>query len=489
MTKNNLKKYEQKRSLDNTPEPKAHINKSKKNLIFVIQRHDARHLHFDLRLELDGVLKSWAVPKGPPLGVSEKRLAIMVEDHPYSYKDFAGTIPKGNYGAGEVEIWDHGTYSVPGMATLDEIENYMHAGLKKGHISFILHGEKLNNEYTLIRTSLPGAKQSWLWFMKSQNNILDDSYISMPQKISPMLAFLIKEPFDRDNWIFEVKWDGYRALAYIKSGDVKLLSRNFVNLNKYYGPLVTDLNKYITHDVILDGEIVVLDAQGKSQFQLLQNYQEENSGHLFYYVFDLLYFDGHDLRNINLLERKALLEQLLAPLYNTHIRYSDHIEKQGIKLFKQAQKLDLEGIVAKNIHSAYKSGRSKDWLKIKTHLRQEAVIGGYTAPRGARQEFGSLMLGVYQQKKLVYIGNVGTGFSDQSLQELALKLAPLVQEKSPFTPAPKSSTGLTFVKPKLVCEVSFTEWTSEGHMRHPVFHGLRTDKKATDVGKEQENDG
>jgi bifunctional non-homologous end joining protein LigD len=482
-----LSEYKNKRKLKISPEPQAHIAVDKENnkeLIFVIQKHSARHLHYDLRLELDGVLKSWAVPKGPPLSSQEKRLAIMVEDHPYDYKDFFGTIPAGHYGAGTVEIWDHGTYKIPGASTREQAENLVRAGLKKGHLSFELQGHKLHGYYTLLKTSLPGAKESWLWLIKNPPPTLD--YEKMPTHLSPMLATLISEPFDDPAWVFEIKFDGFRALSYIKNNKISLLSRNNKLLNNKFTNIINNLQEYINHDVILDGEIVVLDKKGRSQFQLLQNYQQTHDSNLFYYIFDLLYLDGHDLRNLPLLERKAMLEQLLAPAHKSQLRYSDHIEKYGKKLFKETQKLGLEGIVAKNSSSVYEMHRSKSWLKIKNKNSQEAIICGFTKPRNSREKFGALILGIYEHKQLIYAGLVGTGFSDDMLKELALKLHKLVQKKCPFKETPKTSEPATFVKPTLVCEVSFSEYTHDGFMRHPVFKGLRPDKKAIDVSYEYE---
>lgn len=484
--------YKRKREFESTPEPKACAKKNKKHkaheLIFVIQKHDARNLHYDLRLELDGVLKSWAVPKGPPLSSEEKHLAIMVEDHPYEYKDFAGIIPKGHYGAGTVEIWDHGTYNILGATTLKEAQDLIRAGLKKGHLSFELSGQKLHGHYTLIRTALPGTKESWLWLKKSASHGQIKDHDKMPAHLSPMLATLIKSPFDDPDWIFEIKLDGFRALAQIKNHKVKLISRNNKLFNDQFPIIITNLQDNIMHDVILDGEIVILDSQSRSQFQLLQNYNKNHDYHLFYYVFDLLYIDGHDLRALPLLERKAILEQLLAPLSNTHIRYSDHLEQYGKKLFKEAQKLGLEGIIAKNSLSAYEMQRSKSWLKIKSIKSQEAVICGFTKPRGARENLGALILGIYENNKLIYAGLVGTGMSGKTLEDLASKLEKLVQKKCPFEKIPKTTMPVTFVKPKLVCEVSFTEWTKDGFMRHPVYKGLRLDKIAQEVRREYESE-
>lgn len=482
--------YKSKRELESTPEPKARVKKPKEHeehpqLIFVIQKHDASHLHYDLRLELDGVLKSWAVPKGPPLSSEEKHLAIMVEDHPYEYKNFSGIIPPGHYGAGSVEIWDHGTYSIFGATTLKEAQKLVRAGLKKGHLSFELFGKKLHGHYTLIKTALAGPKESWLWLKKNPPQI--EHHEKMPTHISAMLATLITEPFDDPAWIFEIKLDGFRALAHIKNHKIKLLSRNNKILNDDFPVIISDLDAHINHDVILDGEIVILDSQSRSQFQLLQNYKKNQDSNLFYYVFDLLYLDGHDLRALPLLERKAMLEQLLAPMHNTHIRYSDHIENYGKKLFKEAQKMGLEGIIAKKSLSSYEMQRSKSWLKIKSIKSQEFIICGFTRPREGRESLGALILGIYENNKLTYAGLVGTGMSDKTLEDLASKLEKLVQKKCPFENLPKTTSPATFVKPKLVCEVAFTEWTKDGSLRHPVFKGLRMDKNAQEVRREYES--
>jgi len=480
-----LSAYKHKRELKASPEPQARIVKSYQELCFVVQKHQASHLHYDLRLELDGVLKSWAVPKGPPLA-EEKRLAIMVEDHPYEYKDFAGRIPEGHYGAGTVEIWDHGTYRVEGATTYREAQKLIRAGLKKGHLSFELFGKKLQGHYALIKTALPGPKESWLWLRKSYPQ---EHYEKMPALISPMLAYVIKEPFDNPDWIFEVKLDGFRALAKINQTKIDLLSRNNKLFNDLFPELIKELREHIKHDVILDGEIVILDTQGRSQFQLLQNYKHSMRTNLFYYVFDLLYLDGHDIRTLPLLERKSILEQLLAPAHNSHIRYSDHLEKDGTRLFKEAKKLGLEGIIAKKSMSFYESQRSKSWLKIKCSQSQDAIICGFTKPRAGREYFGALLLGVYENNKLTYAGLVGTGFSDNLLEELFQKLEKLVQKKCPFgeDEVPQTNMPAIFVKPKLVCEVSFGEWTADGLMRHPVFKGLRLDKNAKEVRREHES--
>jgi bifunctional non-homologous end joining protein LigD len=480
-----LTKYKAKRTFKTTPEPKARRKKSAQELIFVVQKHAASHLHYDLRLELDGVLKSWAVPKGPPKTLSEKRLAIMVEDHPYEYKDFAGVIPEGNYGAGLVEIWDHGTYTIADTESVDEAEDYLRAGLKKGHVSFWLHGRKLKGEFALIRTERAGQKNAWLFIKVGKKKAVKVVAADpMPRQVKPMLAVLIDKPFNQKNWLFEIKWDGYRAIALIRSGKVQLRSRNNLSFNEQFPKIVEALEKHDIGDAILDGEVVLLDEQGRSQFQLMQNYKRTETGNLFYYVFDLLYVDGVDLRGMPLLDRKEKLEVLLSPFKNSAIRYSDHVWEKGVKFFNEAKKHKLEGIMAKNAESTYQEKRSRDWLKIKTGSRQEVVIGGFTAPKGGREYLGALLVGVYAGKSLQYVGKVGTGFSDETLKELSKKLKALVRKTNPFSEAPKMREEITFVRPTLVCEISFTEWTLDGAMRHPVFLGLRSDKKASEVVKE-----
>lgn len=489
-----LSVYKKKRSFKKTPEPKPHIAEAGQSLIFVVQKHKARHLHYDLRLELDGVLKSWAVPKGPPKSTQEKRLAIMVEDHPYDYKDFAGVIPAGNYGAGVVEIWDHGTYTVAGATSVDEIQAYMRAGLKKGHVRISLSGTRLKGEYTLVHTSSPKTPNAWLFIKvgkagekSSQATTKQSKKIKkdpMPATVKPMLAQLVDKAFNKKDWLFEIKWDGYRAIAMIRNGKVQLLSRNQELFNRQFPQIVDALKEHIKCNAIFDGEIVILDDRGRSQFQLMQGYTKAKKGQLAYYIFDVLYYDGEDLRERPLIERKEKLELLLAPLKKTVIRYSDHIEEQGIKFFKQAVKLELEGIMAKNASSTYQMRRSSDWQKIKTHKRQEVVIGGYTAPKGSRAHFGSLLLGVYEGSALKYIGRVGTGFSDALLKDLFITFKKIKRSTSPFEHVPTIPGTITFLKPILVCEVSFTEWTRDGLLRHPVFLGLRTDKDAREVCKE-----
>jgi bifunctional non-homologous end joining protein LigD len=532
-----LSRYKKKRDFKKTAEPKGKEVKNKGKLLFVVQQHSASHLHWDFRLEMEGVLKSWAVPKGPSLNPDDKRLAMMVEDHPFDYKDFEGTIPEGNYGAGNVIVWDNGTYEARSTSDRKEGEKELLEGIKKGHITFILHGKKLKGEFALVQMKGRG-ENTWLLLKKNdeyatKDDILkkDKSVISKrklvlrkpvalrkkeakrvsaakeePEKVSPkkksalikpMLASLGDEPFDGDEWVFEIKYDGYRATADIDGkGDVLLYSRNLLSFNDAYADIVDELQK-IKHDCVLDGEVVVEDAKGRSHFQLLQNYQKTGEGPLLYYVFDLLRLDGKELTTKPLLERKKMLQQLLKKYKLTNVFFSEHVEEQGTMFYEAALKNDLEGIMAKKADSKYHPGyRSRDWLKIKITKEQEAIIIGITEPRGSRKHFGSLLLGVYENGKLQYCGNCGTGFNHAALTELYKKFEPyfidappkelagqIPKQKSKWA-AMRGNTAVQWIKPKFVCQVKFTEWTGDGSMRHPVYLGLRKDKSPIEVVRE-----
>lgn len=509
-----LTTYKKKRKFDKTPEPIAvakhrlravkwrkEKTHKQKTLRFVVQEHHASHLHWDFRLELDGVLKSWAVPKGPTMDPSIKHLAVHVEDHPFSYRKFAGTIPEGNYGAGKVTIWDEGTYTP--IEESKDPEKMLRAGLKKGDLKFILFGKKLTGEFALVKFG--GEEKNWLLIKKRdisisvipdagredpENKKLDSRLRGndkrkkspFPHTIKPMLAKLADAPFDNPAFLFEIKWDGYRAIAEIKKGKVRLYSRNNQDFTKIYQSVVKAISA-IHHDVILDGEVVALDKEGKSQFQLLQEYRKNHEIPLVYYVFDLLYLDGYDLRQIPLTERKSLLKKLLPT--STHLKYSDHVDTHGIKAFTFAKKKNFEGIIAKKKDSTYVSLRSSEWLKIKHIQMQEAVICGFTKPRGMRKEFGALILGLAENGEYRYIGHTGGGFDEKQLQSLITLLKPLVTTHSPFSVTPKTNMPATWVKPKIVAQVKFSEWTRDGVMRQPIFLGLREDKKPEDVKQEQ----
>ncbi len=518
-----LKDYHKKRQFTKTPEPKGSEKKTAGPLSFVIQKHEATRLHYDFRLELNGVLKSWAVPKGPSLNPHDKRLAMMVEDHPIDYANFEGIIPKGNYGAGTVMVWDRGVYTSYDATERDEAEKILEKQLKAGHLTFIMLGEKLKGEFALIKTH-NGEENAWILIKKGDEyasettDILkqDTSVISgrsmkeiasqaekrkevwyskpkdldisnlpkgtMPHKIKPMLAGTADEPFDREEWLFEIKYDGYRAIAEIESGKVKLYSRNQLAYNQKFVPVVQSLQKF-PGDAVLDGEIVVVDEIGHPRFQWLQDYPNDK-GELIYYVFDILYYGGRDLTSLPLIERKEFLKEILPPL--THLKFSGHVEKAGIAMFQQAELLGIEGIMAKNAESTYKQGRrSDDWLKIKAINRQEVVIAGFTEPRGSRKHFGSLITGIYKNKKLTYVGHIGTGFDEKLLKHLYEKMKPLEQKTCPFSKVPVTNAPATWLKPKLLAEVSFTHLTQDGQMRHPVFLGLREDKAANHLKSEQ----
>jgi bifunctional non-homologous end joining protein LigD len=503
-----LAKYKQMRRFDETPEPAGAVNKKRaKQLEFVIQKHDASHLHYDFRLEMDGVLKSWAVPKGPSLRPEDKRLAMMVEDHPYEYRKFEGVIPKGNYGGGNVIIWDRGTYEP--LIESDNPEKELLSELKKGDLKIVMHGQKVKGAYALVKIKGP-EDNSWLLIKKKDQYAAeadvtkqDRSVISgktveavdlpaidfaqapkakMPKNVKPMLATLTDESFDGDDWLFEIKWDGYRAISSWDGKTVRLYSRNGTNFVDKYPPVTEALSK-LQHHVVLDGEIIAANEEGRSNFGWLQNYGTTPKGQLLYYAFDILWCDGHDLRDLPLIKRKKILKAVLPP--GSSIRYSDHIVGHGKAFFATAEDQKLEGIMAKSCQSIYREGyRSKQWLKIKTHMRQEAVIGGFTEPRGSRSYIGALILGVYEDDKLIYVGHTGGGIPTKQLPILRQQLEKLERQTSPFASKFKPNAPVHWVQPKLVCEVNFSEWTDDGHMRQPIFLGVRQDKDAKDVRKE-----
>jgi len=526
-----LKEYTDKRKFEKTPEPAPDAAPEGRRLVFVVHKHAARALHYDLRLELEGVLKSWAVPKGPSLDPGVKRLAVMVEDHPFAYKDFEGVIPEGNYGAGSVIIWDRGFYRHPHAKDEHENEQLLRGGLKKGDLKFVLEGEKLRGEFALVRTRKD--ERSWLLLKKKdrvaapQGDILAEnrSVVSgmtleelleagasksfrqkqisrirsheamereelgdapagpMPHLVRPMLATLAREPFDHPEWLFEVKWDGYRAVAELRGNEVSLYSRNLLPLNEKFFPVVESLRKF-GFEAVLDGEIVVVDDQGQPDFELLQNYRKTGNGHLLFYVFDLLHFQGHDLTGLPLIRRKELLKKILPP--SPKIRFSDHVTNDGVLFFQVVKGKGLEGIIAKHGQSTYEAGkRSRQWLKVKKQLTQEGVIAGFTAPRGGRKHFGTLVLGVYEGDELIPIGHAGGGFGAKQLKEIRERLEPLVQTACPFKVKPETGPSVTWVRPELVCEVVFHGWTVDGVMRQPSFLRLREDKAPREVVREK----
>ena len=609
-----LEEYKRKRRFSETPEPPPKLDKSKGHR-FVVQRHRATRLHYDFRLEMEGVLKSWAVPKGPSLDPADKRLAMQVEDHPVSYFDFEGIIPEGNYGAGTVMVWDVGTWEplspeardgkyVPGT------DAEASAMLKKGDLKFRLHGEKLNGDFALvhIKSRRPGSKgNEWLLIKKHDDRViqgfdaeqLDKSVLTkrtmaqiagdagsaewqsskkasrrggkaswladtlarvdkkkrakstaeqaenartgtsksgnhgrstlaksetrkasvsedlkkssapsvisavkdvagaakraMPNAITPMLASLCDKPFDDPNWLFEIKWDGYRAVTFLSDGDVRLVSRNHNDLTARF-PELRVIPKYVkAKNAILDGEVVALDDQGRPSFSLMQQRtgmrshgrQTKPRGEvpIQYYVFDLIYLDGYDLHRVTLEERKRILREIVRD--GELVRFSEHFAGQGVALYQLAKDKGLEGVIAKRANSCYEERRSREWQKIKITQTVDCVIGGYTDPEGSRQYFGSLMLGLYNQKRqLIHVGNAGTGFDHALLKKLFEVLRGIESRTSPFT-GPTEPKKAHWVKPVRVAEVKFSEWTHETDegglkLRAPVFMSLREDKNPED---------
>ena len=613
-----LAEYQRKRRFEETPEPPPKLEKKSKHR-FVVQKHRATRLHYDFRLEMEGVLKSWAVPKGPSLDPADKRLAMQVEDHPVSYFDFEGTIPEGNYGAGTVMVWDVGTWEplspepvrgkfVPGT------DAEASAMLKKGDFKIRLHGKKLNGDFALIhmRSRRPGTKGTeWLLIKKQDDAVVkgydidqyDESALTgrsmgeiagdqgsakwtssrpasrggvkapwladaiakfdkkkskkelttgdtgdhkvkkngktgkartksnlissekdvhvsqdssaasvspavqgldgavkrpMPTAIHPMLASSVDEPFDDPEWLFEIKWDGYRAVAFITKGKVRLVSRNQNDLTAQY-PELHSLPEYIRAETaILDGEIAALDEQGRASFSLMQQRTGiREAGRrtasrrdipVLYYVFDLLYLDGYDLRGVSLERRKKALAQITDA--TGPLRYSDHFS-QGKALFDVAKQKGLEGILAKRRDSVYEERRSQAWLKIKITQTLDCVIGGYTDPEGSRMYFGSIVLGLYDKKgDLIHVGQAGTGFDQATLKQIWQVLKKRETKSSPFPHGVEALREVHWVKPELVAEIKFSEWThatAEGGMklRAPVFLGLREDKDPNECVLEQ----
>jgi bifunctional non-homologous end joining protein LigD len=529
-----LQNYHQKRDFRKTPEPRGKIAKNAEGkLPFVVHKHAATRLHYDFRLEMAGMLASWAVPKGPSLDPKQRRLAVEVEDHPLDYGGFEGTIPAGEYGAGAVIIWDRG-YWVP--------EGNPLTGRQQGKLKFQLFGEKLRGGWTLVRIRNPrqaNGKNNWLLIKDADDSASNLEIVSerpesvksgraieelnnprrpgktpaqssrrsatvrrrdsanranaaMPKFVEPQLATLVTAVPDGQQWLHELKFDGYRIFCRVDNGRVTLLTRNAQDWTGRFGALAQAAKKLDVRQALLDGEVVAVQNDGSHSFQLLQNsLKHGDSARLIYYAFDLLHLDGRDLRSAPLLERKELLQRLLprkAQGSNTGmLRYSEHWLGQGAKVFDKACEMGLEGIIAKRTDASYQSGRGKDWLKIKCSKSQEFVIGGFTDPAGSRVGFGALLLGVHDDSgALRYVGRVGTGFDDNMLRDLRARLDKLERKSAPFVNPPKGADakGAHWVEPTLVGEVVFTEWTTDGILRHPSFKGLREDKPAAEIGHE-----
>lgn len=518
-----LRKYRDKRSFAKTPEPsggekttqaRVPVLPNRDSGSFVVQRHSATRLHYDFRLEVDGVLKSWAVPKGPPLEDGEKRLAIQVEDHPLEYGKFEGVIPKGNYGAGDVRIWDRGTFRTEGSQPAG-------AQIENGEIKFSLDGTRLHGRFVLVKMRNSKRQNEWLFIRKASGSaiaaeapaagsdtarkngsgrakesrkrasIVDPGTLSgavrapMPSKIDVALATLADKPFSDDAWLFEIKWDGERAVVWTKDNGVTVRSRSHRDITGECPELRDFARKLSAREAIVDGEIVALDDAGRSDFKKLQSrFGVQNPPAtllaqvpIVYYAFDILYCDGYDLRGAPLIERKELLQRLLQT--SDAIRYSDHQVGEGEKLFEVARKEELEGLIAKQMDSAYVEGRSRVWLKIKIVHDLDVVIAGWTAPRRSRDYFGALLMGLYRGSELRYIGSVGTGFDRESLAGIHARLKKIETSKSPFKHPPKVKEKITWVEPTLVARVKYHEWTTDLKLRQPVFLGFQNDRAAS----------
>ncbi|HVD66714.1 MAG TPA: DNA ligase D [Gaiellaceae bacterium] len=466
-----LRDYERKRDRGKTPEPFGGRKKRARSPIFVVQRHDARSLHYDFRLERDGVLLSWAVPKGVPLETGQRHLAVHVEDHPLDYATFEGEIPKGQYGAGSVEMWDKGTYEL-----LEEKPD--------GGLTVRLDGKRLQGIWTLVPAHLSGEEKNWLLIRKR------DDAPSAPRRkgaeYAPMLATLAQELPGGNGWVFEVKWDGYRAISYLRGSEARLVSRNGNDLSERFPGVARALASAVkTPDCVLDGEVCALDENGRSSFSAMQR----GDGTIVYYVFDLLELEGKPLIDLPLEERRETLAGLLDRRNRTVLLSETFDDGPGLLEAAAAQR--LEGVIAKKLGSRYEPGRrSRNWLKVKTHGRQEFIIAGYTRGKGRRSgTLGSLILAVNRGQGLEYVGNCGTGFTEKEIDELLERLRPLVRKTSPFGYVPKMPKvrrdDIVWVEPKLVCEVEFAEWTHDGRLRAPSFQGLRDDKSAEEVRRER----
>jgi bifunctional non-homologous end joining protein LigD len=519
-----LRTYRRKRRFDRTPEPRGRPRpRRRRGLAYVVQKHDATRLHYDFRLELDGVMKSWAIPKGPSLDPAVKRLAVHVEDHPIEYNRFEGVIPEGEYGGGPVILWDRGRWVPEG----DAREAY-----RKGTLKFRLEGQKLRGSWVLVRTRpRQGAKEQWLLIKHddeaarrgAKTEIVDErpeSVVSghtveevgpsfhraktprtgalegarraaLPRTLRPELATLVEAAPQGDDWLHEIKLDGYRVLCRIAHGRARLFTRRGNDWTSTFTPIARAAAALPARTAWLDGEVVVLGRNGVSSFGALQQAlgSERGAADLVYFVFDLPYLDGFDLRSVPLLARKQALDRLLrrdARHERGPIRYSDHIVGRGEAFFAQACASGLEGTIAKRAQSLYREGRGSDWRKVKCLQTREFAIVGYTDPAGARRGFGSLVLGQARNGGFVHVGRVGTGFSDRLLADLAPRLQALEVPKPPVDPAPRGAAarGVHWIRPRLVADVAFTERTRDGILRHPTFRGLRADKRPQETAGE-----
>lgn len=535
-----LKAYKAKRNFAITSEPEEGGDENAEERSFVIQKHWATRLHYDFRLELDGTMKSWAVPKGPSFDSTDKRMAVHVEDHPISYNAFEGQIPEKQYGAGKVIIWDKGTWIPIGDP---------HKGYRDGNLKFELRGHKLQGKWVLIRMKGKGEKKEpWLLIKEKDDfvrpaadfSVVDEMpgsvaslgakksakiaavsknsakktattsdkaalktiarsktkshslpegarKAALPASLSPQLATLVDSLPGENNWLYEIKFDGYRIVTRIDSKKLQLITRNGHDWTAKLSTLAKALADLKISSAWLDGEIVVADDNGIPNFQALQNaFDTAKTQQIVYYVFDLPFYDGHDLREVPLIERRALLQEILRKANSDLVRYSDTFDAPAGEVVSSACRMGLEGVIGKRKDSLYSSRRSRDWIKLKCIQRQEFVIGGFTDPKGSRLGIGSLLLGVHDEEgNLLYAGNVGTGFSDKTLADLRKKLDAVVSDKNPFSSQTDIDKKAHWVKPTLLAEVSFGEWTNTGRIRHSVFHGLRADKKAKAIIREK----
>jgi bifunctional non-homologous end joining protein LigD len=511
-----LEQYVKKRDFSKTNEPKAGSTVSNSQHRWVVQEHHASHLHYDFRLEMDGVLKSWAVPKGPPPEPGIRRLAVMTEDHPVEYLAFAGTIPEGNYGAGEMSIWDTGTFE--SVADANPVD-----GVHRGKLELLLHGKKLDGKYDLIRTD--DEKNNWIFIktkVQTTNAAATNGHMpasrrakkivvpkaaqtaEMPDaaSVEPMLAVTLDEPFDDPSWQFEIKWDGYRALCTLRDGTPSIFSRNHQPLLSKV-PELSDLqSSFNCRNAIIDGEIVALDDKGLANFQALQDRfgfgvrrakpqrsktSDDGLGkvQLIYMVFDILYYEGYDLTAMPLSERRALLKAIVSP--GGHVRVSDEVIGTGKALFSQLESIGVEGMMAKKIDSPYRQRRSESWAKIKVNQTLDVVIGGYTESPAERRPFAALVVGQWEGTELVPLGHIGTGFDAKSMEQLLAQFKPLISDQCPFTPTPVVNGVVHWLTPSIVCEVKYSTVTNDHQLRHPVFLHLRPDKSAKDCKVDETN--
>ncbi|MFD0589940.1 DNA ligase D [Paenibacillus sp. GCM10027627] len=506
-----LSEYKQKRNFEKTLEPEGKVTAPEEGLKFVVQHHMARREHYDLRLEWDGVLLSWAVPKGPSYHTRDKRLSVMVEDHPLEYRNFEGTIPKGQYGGGVVMLWDEGLWE-----PLGNVEE----GLRRGELKFILKGRRLRGKWVLVRWNAKSGDEQDNWllikekdeFVKADNGIAEFSTsIRTGRTMAEIEAGeeekLIKNPFNKaqaqlavsvqnipkdESWLYELKYDGYRMIAFVEGNNVRLITRNGHNYTEKFHPIASSLIDLAAgRAMILDGEIAITDEAGRTDFQALQNYlKNPKAPNLTYIVFDLLALDGADIRENRLMDRKEKLEILLknAP---KNLYYSRHIKGNGQESFDAACKAGMEGIIGKKADSSYSGGsRNGDWIKLKCDNRQEFVIGGYSLSDKKTSGVSSLLLGYYEEDQLVYAGRAGTGMSEADQKELEQKFERLKRKAPLFklVPKPRSNEKLTWLEPQLVAEIKFAEWTKESQLRQASFKGLRTDKEPIEIHKEKAED-